>query len=123
MSLPYGDWSSKSFLCVNLFFKSTSITFNVFFSIFFKSNILRIFFFADCMTHGLAQNNEIISLDNYNDGECHDEFNNYLCNFDGGDCCSPYSSNYWCNECLCIWENPTYPVLTTRDASKFNVHF
>ena len=75
------------------------------------------------MIHGLSQRNEIISFDNYNDGECHDEFNNYLCNFDGGDCCSENSKNSGCTDCLCIWKNPTYPVVTTRDASKFNVHF
>ena len=79
--------------------------------------------FPDCMIHGLSQRNEIISFDNYNDGECHDEFNNYLCNFYGGDCCSENSSNQFCKDCLCIWKNPTYPVVTTPDASKFNVHF
>jgi hypothetical protein len=38
------------------------------------------------------------------DGACFDETNNVNCDFDGGDCCSPYSCYLcfdWCQDCIC----------------------
>ena len=46
-----------------------------------------------------------IELDTANplvgDGYCHDETNNEVCNFDGGDCCGPCINTEFCSECFC----------------------
>ena len=69
---------------------------------------LQTFNFSDC-----AKTKEI------GDGVCNDENNNYICNFDAGDCCDPNAVLLFCYDCTCIWEQTTYPVLTTRYSSTY----
>lgn len=33
---------------------------------------------------------------------CDDITNNFECNFDGGDCCDPYSFYFACHHCICF---------------------
>lgn len=49
---------------------------------------------------------------------CDDSLNNFICNFDGGDCCHPNSDFGLCSECNCIWQTTNYPIITTPDSSK-----
>ena len=69
---------------------------------------LQTFNFSDC-----AKTKEI------GDGVCNDENNNYICNFDAGDCCDPNAVLLFCYDCTCVWERTTYPVLTTRYSSTY----
>ena len=66
------------------------------------------FNFSDC-----------INTKEVGDGVCNDENNNYICNFDAGDCCGPNAALWICNDCTCVWERTTYPVLTTRYSSTY----
>ena len=57
------------------------------------------------------------------DGHCDDGLNNYICNFDGGDCCHPLFNYGYCKFCHCIWEVTNYPILTTPNTSKKYILF
>ena len=38
-------------------------------------------------------------------GFCNDENNNYVCDYDGGDCCEPHENSSWnqyCTNCSCL---------------------
>ena len=78
---------------------------------------LQIKFFADCSLRDLGKLHDNPNLGLYNDGYCDDELNNYVCNFDGGDCCRNTSSFQYCSDCSCIWDVTNYPILTTSNTS------
>ena len=99
-SLPCFNWSTI-FAMYNFHFHSLSSKFALIFS-------FQTFNFSDC------SNTEEIG-----DGVCNDENNNYICNFDAGDCCDPNAVLLFCYDCTCVWERTTYPVLTTRYSSTY----
>ena len=78
--------------------------------------------FPDCSLRELGIEHDGY-LANYNDGYCDDELNNYVCNFDGGDCCRDTSSFEYCSDCSCIWDVTNYPILTTSNTSTYIVEF
>ena len=62
------------------------------------------------------------------DDKCEDFLNNPVCEFDGGDCCSPTSDKTYCYDCLCLDETtyttglPYWHQITTeRDGKKIKV--
>ena len=74
-------------------------------------------FFPDCSLRDLGVKHDNPNLGLYNDGYCDDELNNYVCNFDGGDCCRDTSNFEHCSDCSCIWDVTNYPILTTSNTS------
>ena len=74
-------------------------------------------FFPDCSLQDLGKLHSNSFLGYYNDGYCDDNLNNYVCNFDGGDCCRNTSIFMYCSDCSCIWDVTNYPILTTSNTS------
>ena len=80
-------------------------------------------FFPDCSLQDLGKLHTNSFLGYYNDGYCDDNLNNYVCNFDGGDCCRNTSIFMYCSDCSCIWDVTNYPILTTSNTSTYIVEF
>ena len=80
-------------------------------------------FFPDCSLQDLGKLHSNSFLGYYNDGYCDDNLNNYVCNFDGGDCCRNTSIFMYCSDCSCIWDVTNYPILTTSNTSTYIVEF
>ena len=80
-------------------------------------------FFPDCSLQDLGKLHTNSFLGYYNDGYCDDNLNNYVCNFDGGDCCRNTSIFTYCSDCSCIWDVTNYPILTTSNTSTYIVEF
>ena len=64
----------------------------------------------------------------YNDDHCDDELNNYICNFDGGDCCKETDNLFqfdYCTDCSCIWPISllNYKIITTPNTSITDIKF
>ena len=76
-------------------------------------------FFPDCSLRDLGNLHSNSFLGYYNDGYCDDNLNNYVCNFDGGDCCRNTSIFMYCSDCSCIWDVTNYPILTTSNTSTY----
>ena len=86
-----------------------------------------IIFFADCSLLDLRID-PVNGYMSYNDNYCDDELNNYICNFDGGDCCKETDNLFqfdYCTDCSCVWPISllNYKIITTPNTSITDIKF
>ena len=86
-----------------------------------------IIFFADCSLLDLRID-PVNGYMSYNDNYCDDELNNYICNFDGGDCCKETDNLFqfdYCTDCSCVWPISllNYKIITTPNTSITDIDY
>merc|ERR1712156_301924 len=74
--------------------------------------------FPSFSTPGFPSNDDCELSMYVGDGYCDDGNNNAGCNYDGGDCCEPYSNIFWdtfCTKCQCLAEGSSTTEQPCKD--------